>query len=89
MNSATLEEFLGTLYADREAQERFRNNPVREAQLAGLSKDDCQMLLEMDWAGFELACRGFERKRTARASRPGRNDLRFVVRTLRRVFGLD
>jgi len=89
MNSTTLEEFLGMLYADREAQERFRNNPVYEAELAGLSKDDCQALMKMDWAGFELACRGFERKRTAMASRPKYNGLRVVVRRLRHVFGLD
>jgi hypothetical protein len=89
MKTATLEEFLGMLYADSDAQERFRNNPVYEAELAGLSKDDCQMLLKMDWAGFELACRGFERKRTARASRPRYNGLRVVVRRLRHVFGLD
>ncbi|HLZ11890.1 MAG TPA: hypothetical protein VKP58_04830 [Candidatus Acidoferrum sp.] len=89
MNSTKLEEFLGMLYADREAQERFRNNPVYEAELAGLSKDDRQALMKMDWAGFELACRSFERKRKARAGQPRRNGLRFFVRTLRRVFGLD
>jgi hypothetical protein len=89
MNSTTLEEFLGMLYADREAQKRFRKNPVYEAELAGLSEDDCQALMKMDWAGFELACRGFERKRTARASRPRYNGLCVVVRRLRHVFGLD
>ena len=88
MKPATLEEFLGMLYANREAQERFRNNPVYEAQLAGLSKDDCQMLLKMDWAGFELACRSFERKRMARASQ-GTPVFVFVVRTLRSVFGFN
>lgn len=89
MKTATLEEFLGILYADREAQERFRSNPLYEAQLAGLSKDDCQMLLKLDWAGFQLACRSFERKRMAKTSRPRYNGLRSILRTLRSVFGLN
>jgi len=87
MKAATLEEFLGMLYADSDAQKRFRRNPVYEAQLAGLSAEDCQMLLKMDWAGFELACQSFERKRNAKSSRRPFSGFGSVARMLRRVFG--
>ena len=86
MKSTTIEEFLGSLYTDAEAQIRFRMNPVREAQLAGLSEEDCGALAKIDWAGFELACGGFERKRNAKASRRASSTLRAVFHKLRRLF---
>jgi len=87
MKTVTLEEFLGVLYADSDAQKRFRRNPAFEARLAGLSKDDCEMLLKMDWGGFELACRSFARKRNAKTSRRPFSGFGSVARMLRRVFG--
>jgi len=66
MKTATLEEFLGRLYADIGAQARFRANPLAEARIAGLSEEECGALMKMDWAGFEMACRSFQKKRQER-----------------------
>lgn len=68
MKEASLEAFLGRLYADPAAQVRFRLNPVAEARSAGLSEEECNSLIEMDWEGFEMACRSFERKRNQKMS---------------------
>jgi len=63
MKTATLEEFLGRLYADARAQARFRANPLVEAKIAGLSEEECGALMKMDWGGFDMACKGFQKKR--------------------------
>ena len=85
LKTTTLEEFLGKLYADADAQARFRSDPAHEAQLAGLSDEDYRALTKMDWAGFELACRSFERKRSAKSRQQPAGIFGFIGRKLRRV----
>lgn len=78
MKTATLEEFLGRLYADPRAQARFRANPLAEARIAGLSEEECDALIKMDWAGFEMACKGFQKKRQEKMKHPRNGGIRRV-----------
>jgi hypothetical protein len=86
VKKTTLEEFLGILYADPKAQERFRANPTREAILGGLSVEDCESLSRMDWSGFELACRSFNGKRNVKARVSKRISLKGALIRLTRAF---
>jgi hypothetical protein len=58
-----LEGFLALIYVDSNARSRFRANPLEEARRAGLTENECAELAATDWAGLELMCRGFARKR--------------------------
>ena len=85
MNKRNLEEFMGSLYADEDAQIRFRANPAGEARLFGLSSQDCDALTKMDWTDFELACQSFRRKRKVKAGIKKQTAVRRIVGRLRAV----
>lgn len=86
MKTATLEEFLGRLYADEVAQSRFLASPLHEARLAGLSAEDCEALSRMSLGEFELACRSFNKKRRAKSRSRKSGRIRAWLAKIHRAF---
>jgi hypothetical protein len=69
MSARELEAFLVRMYVDASARAAFKANPQREALRAGLSKQECTALGEMDWVGLEMAARSFANKRRSKTLR--------------------
>ena len=70
MTSPAFEAFLARIYVDRQARERFLDNPRGEAVAAGLTADEAVALEQIDRIGLELAAHSFEAKRRQRPVPP-------------------
>ena len=79
MSAREFEAFLARIYTDSSARASFKADPYGEALRAGLSKEECAVLEDMDWAGLELAARSYAHKRSARAGRNKARSLRFKL----------
>ncbi|MFL6244379.1 MAG: DUF692 family multinuclear iron-containing protein, partial [Thermoanaerobaculia bacterium] len=62
--------FLTLLYTDTPTRERFLANPEREARAFGFSERDARDLAQINPDDLQLAARGFEKKRAAKARSP-------------------
>jgi hypothetical protein len=69
MSAQKFEAFLAKLYVDEQARARFLADPLRQALNAGLTKDECAALEQIDLIGLELAASSFARKKASRPSR--------------------
>lgn len=85
MSARKLEAFLVRIYVDASARAAFKENPQGEALRAGLSKEECAALENMDWVGLEMAARSFANKRT---SKHMRNRPRTFIGRARQVAGV-
>lgn len=65
MSAEKFEAFLAKLYVDDHARPRFLVDPRREALNAGLTKNDCAALENIDFVGLEFAADSFARKRAS------------------------
>jgi len=82
MSASVFEAFLARIYVDAAARSRFKANPRAEAQLAGLSDEECTALENTDWVGLEMAGHSFARKRELKRKNHLRNPLRGMLRNL-------
>lgn len=82
MSARQLEAFLARIYVDALARAAFKANPRGEALRAGLSREECSAVENMDWVGLELASRSFAKKRQ---SKLGRNRPRRFLQRVHRV----
>src|SRR5258708_19942595 len=70
MSAAAFEAFLATIYVDPNARARFEADPFAEASHAGLTPDECDAIMKIDWVGLELAAGSFAKNRHAKALSP-------------------
>jgi len=82
VSAREFEAFLARIYLDASARAAFKANPQGEALRAGLSKEECAALREMDWVSLEMAARSFANKRR---SKPLRSRPRTFISRARQV----
>ncbi|MGA2811516.1 MAG: hypothetical protein ABSG16_08970 [Candidatus Acidiferrum sp.] len=81
MSSTALEAFLALLYVDGEARARFRVNPRREAERAGLTDEESAAVMKIDLIELEMTARSFAAKRKSKAKQRRRLSFMSRVRT--------
>jgi hypothetical protein len=89
MSASAFEAFLVRIYVDAEARARFTANPRAEVERAGLTGDECEALMAIDWLGLEMTARSFARKREARQGRRGSSRIARAFRALFRALRIS
>ena len=68
VSSPKIERFLAEIYVDSDARERFLRDPQGEAARAGLSRDECLELEQIDRVGLGMAARSYAVKRSRKTN---------------------